>query len=77
MRIHKGNEWWYGSMHINEDLVPLMDMIKAFSLKLSADARQRLSWMDMYRECGNATQVSRHFGIPLRTFWRWYSRYDP
>jgi len=64
-------------MHINGDLVPLMDMIKAFSLKLSADARQRLSWMDMYRECGNAAQVSRHFGIPLRTFWRWLDRYDP
>lgn len=64
-------------MHINGDLVPLMNMIKAFSLKLSADARQRLSWMDMYRECGNAAQVSRHFGIPLRTFWRWRKRYDP
>lgn len=64
-------------MHINGDLVPLMDMIKAFSLKLSDSARQRLSWMDMYRECGNAAQVSRHFGIPLRTFWRWRKRYDP
>jgi transposase InsO family protein len=64
-------------MHINGDLVPLMNMIKAFTLNLSADARQRLSWMDMYRECGNAAQVSRHFGIPLRTFWRWLDRYDP
>lgn len=64
-------------MHINSDLIPLMDMIKAFSLKLSSEARQRLSWMDMYRECGNATQVSRHFGIPIRTFWRWLKRYDP
>jgi transposase InsO family protein len=77
MRIHKGNEWWYGNMHINEDLVPLMNMIKAFSLHLSPEARQRLSWMDMYRECGNATQVARHFGIPIRTFWRWHKRYDP
>lgn len=64
-------------MHINGDLVPLMSMIKAFSLQLSADARQRLSWMDMYRECGNVTQVARQFGIPLRTFWRWKRRYDP
>lgn len=77
MRIHKNNEWWYGNMQINGDLVPLMHMIKAFSLNLSADARQRLSWMDMYRECGCAAKVSRHFGIPLRTFWRWKKRYDP
>ena len=52
-------------------------MIKAFSLKLSAEARQRLSWMDMYRECGVAAKVCRHFGIPLRTFWNWKKRYDP
>jgi transposase InsO family protein len=77
MRIHKGNEWWYENMHINGDLVPLQHMIKAFSLNLSAEARQRLSWMDMYRECGNAAKVCRHFGIPLRTFWRWLDRYDP
>jgi transposase InsO family protein len=77
MRYHKGLDWWYGDMYINGDLVPLMHMIKAFSLNLSADARQRLSWMDMYRECGNAAQVCRHFGVPLRTFWRWRKRYDP
>lgn len=65
------------SFQINHDLVPLADMIKAFSLKLSPEARQRLSWMDMYRECGIAAKVCRHFGIPLRTFWRWRKRYDP
>lgn len=77
MRYHPGNDWWYGSMQINSDLVGLYRMIKAFSLKLSPEARQRLSWMDMYRECGNAAQVARHFGIPIRTFWRWLDRYDP
>ena len=77
MRYHKENDYWYGNLQINGDLVPLMHMIKAFSLNLSADARQRLSWMDMYRECGNASKVARHFGIPLRTFWRWKKRYDP
>lgn len=65
------------SFHINTDLIPLIHMIKTFSLKLSNEARQRLSWMDMYRECGTAARVARHFGIPLRTFWRWRKRYDP
>ena len=65
------------SFHLNWDLVVLRDMIKAFSLKLSPEARQRLSWMDMYRECGVAAKVCRHFGIPARTFWNWKRRYDP
>lgn len=66
-----------GSFHLNYDLAPLYHMIKAMSLKLSTKARQRLSWMDSYRECGNAAQVCRHHSIPLRTFWRWQKRYDP
>ncbi len=52
-------------------------MIKVMSLVLSEKARQRLQWMDSYRNCGNAAQVCRHFSIPLRTFWRWRKRYDP
>jgi putative transposase len=68
---------WLGSFHINRDLAPLIDMIKTMSLTLSPQARQRLAWMDAYRECGNAAQVCRHFSIPLRTFWRWKRRYDP
>lgn len=67
----------YGSFNIGHDLVPLVHMIKAFSLKLSTKARQRLSWMDFYRECGNARQVCRHFSISERTFWFWKKRYDP
>ncbi|MGK5094815.1 DDE-type integrase/transposase/recombinase, partial [Deltaproteobacteria bacterium TL4] len=52
-------------------------MLKTMSLKLSEEARQRLAWMDAYRECGNGAQVVRHFSIPLRTFFRWKKRYDP
>lgn len=66
-----------GSFHIENDLAPLIHMIKAMSLKLSDKARTRLAWMDAYRETGNAAQVCRHFSIPLRTFWRWKDRYDP
>lgn len=65
------------SFHINNDLAPLIYMIKTMSLKLSESARQRLAWMDSYRNCGNATQVCQHFSIPKRTFWRWHKRYDP
>ncbi len=66
-----------GSFHINYDLAPLIHMLKVMSLRLSDKARQRLAWMDSYRECGNAAQVCRHFSISLRTFWRWKRRYDP
>lgn len=66
-----------GSLHLNYDLAPLVHMIKVMSLKLSSKARERLAWMDSFRECGNAAQVCRHFSIPLRTFWRWRKRYDP
>lgn len=72
-------QWLFenSSFHLNWDLVGLRNMIKAFSLKLSPEARQRLSWMDMYRECGVAAKVCRHFGIPLRTFWNWKRRFNP
>lgn len=66
-----------GSFHLETDLAPLVHMIKVMSLKLSEQARQRLAWMDAYRETENAAQVCRHFSIPLRTFWRWKRRYDP
>lgn len=72
-------QWLFenSSFHLNYDLVGLRHMIKAFSLKLTPEARQRLSWMDLYRECGVAAKVCRHFGIPERTFWRWRRRYNP
>jgi len=68
---------WYGTFHIEYDLSGLGRMIQAFSLKLSKEARMRLSWMDYYRFHPNAALVSRHFGIPVRTFWFWRQRYDP
>lgn len=69
--------WFLGPFSINHDLAPLIHMIKALSLTLSPEARQRLMWMDRYRECANALQVCRHFGIAPATFWRWKRRYDP
>lgn len=62
---------------VNVDLAVLAYMAKIVSLELSSEARQRLKWMDAFRECGNAAQICRHFSISLRTFWRWKKRYDP
>jgi transposase InsO family protein len=69
--------YFLGSFHINRDLAELARMSRIMSRTLSEKARVRLAWMDAYRECGNAARVSRHFSIPLRTFWRWRKRYDP
>lgn len=65
------------SFHLNSDLVGLRHMIKAFSLKLSGQARERLAWMDCYRECGNVSLVCRKFGIARKSFYRWRRRYNP
>ena len=46
--------------------------------ELSKPARQRLKWLDYYREHGsNARLTCRHFDIPPQTFYRWKGRYDP
>lgn len=46
--------------------------------ELSKVARQRLRWMDYYRQCqGNASLTCRYFGISRPTFYRWLARFDP
>ncbi len=46
--------------------------------ELSREARQRLKWLDYYREHGgNARLTCRHFDICPQTFYRWKRRYDP
>jgi transposase InsO family protein len=45
-------------------------------VKLSKPAKQRLKWVDYYRQHGdNARLTSRHFGIHHRTFYRYYDRF--
>lgn len=66
-----------GSFHIVTDLAPLIRMLKVMSLVLSPKARLRLAWMDEYRRTPSAVEVCRRFGVPIRTFWYWKSRYDP
>lgn len=65
------------SFHLTTDLAPLVRMAKIMSLVLSAKARERLAWMDAHRITPNAAAIAERFGIPLRTFWYWRSRYDP
>ena len=41
-------------------------------------AKQRLKWMDCYRDHGeNAALTCRYFGISRQTFYRWNRRYNP
>lgn len=75
--MYPDKSFWHSSFNINHDLTPLVYMIKKLSLVLSPVAKQRLSWMDAYREWGDVSRVCRHFSIPRATFYRWYKRYDP
>ena len=44
---------------------------------LSTEAKKRLKWMDYYRQCQNAAQTCRYFGISRETFYEWKRRYHP
>jgi putative transposase len=47
-------------------------------IKLSKEAKLRLSWFDYYHQHGhNARLTCRYFGIAPQTFYRWLKRYDP
>ncbi len=45
-------------------------------LELSLGARQRLKWMDYYRQGHTVSQTCRYFGISRKTFYKWEKRYD-
>ena len=44
---------------------------------LSREAKVRVKWFDYHRECGNASETCRHFGIARNTFHKWKRRYMP
>lgn len=44
---------------------------------ISKEAKQRLRWMDYYRQSKNAAQTCRYFGISRKTFYQWKKRYNP
>lgn len=70
----------YGQgFHLTNDLVPLYHMLSYFKKRvdLSKEAKQRLKWMDYYRQCGNTSKTCRYFGISRQCFYKWQRRYDP
>ena len=44
---------------------------------LSKLAKQRLKWMDHYRQSNNAALTCRYFGISRKTLHTWLKRYNP
>src|SRR3990167_1858701 len=46
-------------------------------LQISKPARQRLEWIVYYcQNQHNASLTSRHFGLPRKTFYKWYRQFD-
>jgi transposase InsO family protein len=46
--------------------------------EISEQAKNRLKWFDYYRSHGkNASLTCRYFGISRKTFYKWFSRYNP
>ena len=68
----------YG-FQVIEDLVPLYDMIYQLrkGVNLSQQAKQRLKWFDYHKKTNNVSLICRYYGISRKTFYKWYSRYDP
>lgn len=59
------NNIYRNRFHFTNDLIPLYHMLSYLKKydNLSREAKQRLKWMDYYRQCGNASKTCRHFGI--------------
>lgn len=45
-------------------------------LGLSKTARLRLEWIIYYYQGYNASEVSRHFGISRKSFYKWFKEFD-
>jgi len=64
---------------IIEDLVPVYRMVYNFDQysRLSKNAKNRLKWMDYFRECRNISKTARRFGISRKIFYKWRNVFDP
>lgn len=40
------------------------------------EAKQRLAWIDHYKKHKNGRLTCRYFGIPPKTFYKWFNRYE-
>ena len=64
---------------IIDDLVPIYRMVYNLDKysQLSKSAKNRLKWMDYYRDSQNVSKTTRHFGISRRIFYKWHNVFDP
>lgn len=69
---------WQG-FHVVDDLVQIYRMVYNLDkyTTLSKSARNRLKWMDYYRECENVAKTCRHFGISRKIFYKWHNGFNP
>ena len=45
-------------------------------LKVSKTARTRLEWIIYYYQGNSVAKTARHFGISIKTFYKWFSVFD-
>jgi len=45
-------------------------------VKLTREAKVRLSWIEYYEKVKNISKTCRHFGISRNTFYKWFRRYE-
>ena len=43
---------------------------------LSKEAKQRLAWIDHYNKNKNGRLTCRYYGIPPKTFYKWFKKYE-
>jgi len=72
--------YWLKVKHLqNRIFDPYINWRKrAKIIKLSRDARKRLEWIIYYHTIAknNARLTCRYFGIPPKTFYKWFNRFD-
>ncbi len=70
---------WKSFPHYRRTLIDTHERWRrvAHILKVSKQAEQRLEWIIWYYEHeGNASLTCRHFGIPGKTFYKWFKLFD-
>ena len=65
--------------HLNDDLMALYHMASYLNkyASLSEETKQRIKRFDYCRQCQNAAQTCRYFGIARKTFHKWQKVYCP
>lgn len=69
---------WQGFPHYEIKLLDEYDRWRQVAriFKLSDKARLRLEWIIYYCDGCSAAQTARHYGIPRKTFYKWFGQFD-